>query len=121
MYSHVLLPNTPPVECITDILRMIREKTIVTEFPDFVRHVYEIAGYGLYLWLGNKPLIGSQPGEYAATLCDTITELTQEDVAYTVGAIREKVLSVTDEDVKAVPWAVIIPLIFQLISLFRKK
>lgn len=104
--NHYPLPTTPPLECVAEMFKMIRDKTVAENWKDFSRHAYAVAGYGLYLLIGNEPpVMGADadgPGKFGA-------------------AVAAELSATPPEAFAAIPWATLLPLILQIVSLFVKK
>jgi hypothetical protein len=106
--THHPLPSEPPLECLKDLFKLIRSGTVSENMGDFLRHAYHVAGYALYLTVGDeKPLIGETKEE--------------ADAKEFGGLLAAEILATPTEQIEASPWPVIIPLVLQIMQLFVRK
>lgn len=100
------LPSEFPLECLTKMFEIIRSDEGITSanIGEFVRHAYHVAGYGLYLWLGNEPpLIGGPSANKF------------------IGAVLAEVAATPQEKIEAIPWPAIFQIVQLVLSLISKK
>lgn len=108
MSDHQPLPSEPPLECLKEMFRLIRSGTVSENKGEFLRHAYHVSGYVLYLTVGDdKPLIGATKE--------------QADAKMFASQLAEELMATPNEQIEAVPWQVIMPLVLQIVQLFVRK
>lgn len=108
MSDHQPLPSEPPLECLKEMFRLIRSGTVSENKGEFLRHAYHVTGYVLYLTVGDdKPLIGETKE--------------QADAKEFGGLLAAEILATPQEQIEAIPWPVIIPMVLQILQLFARK
>ena len=50
MAHHIDYEHDPPLECVTDLVRILRERKISAELKLAQKHAHTILGYVFYLW-----------------------------------------------------------------------
>lgn len=70
-------PRQLPLDCLSEIVRIIRSKTIAAEKTAFAKHAWVVTGYLLYVSLGdNDPTpIGSDDPADDDAWCDRLASM----------------------------------------------
>lgn len=103
--SH-LLPEEPPLECLGEMFRLIRSGEVQNNMGEFLKHAWFVAGYGLYLVYGNgmPPRLGNP----------------DDGPRKFVAAVAQQLSTTTPEQLQAVPWLQLLPLVLQIVKLIRQ-
>lgn len=110
--SHHPFPDEVPLECVTEMFRLIRDQAVMDNLGEFLRHAYHVVGYGLYVFVGNEdapPLIGT-------------TAEQAEGPKQFLAAVASELAATPADAIKAVPWATLLPLVLRIAQMvFDRK